>query len=150
MKINAWKIVLFTLALGVLALGGDSGQITPVASHSVVSAVRTEKCPDCGQTIKMRQIDHDTWEFSCPKCGEAMRTEPTSVSTLTARCPSGDMEIRLTRVRKDTVNFECPGCKHLMVLKCPDCGQGVLKYQKVSGEPTSAQCASCHKAVDVK
>jgi predicted RNA-binding Zn-ribbon protein involved in translation (DUF1610 family) len=151
MNTNLGKVVLFTLALGIMAFGGDPASGTaPAAAHATVSAVRTERCPDCGQAINLRMVGSDTWEFSCPKCGEAMRTEPTGFKTLSAKCPTGDMEIQLTRVQRDTVSFECPGCQHQMVLKCPDCGKGVLKYQKITGDPAGAQCASCHKEVAVK
>ena len=98
MNTNIGKIVLFALALGIMVLGGDSSAVVaPAAAHATVSAVRTEKCPDCGQTIKLQMIGNDTWEFTCPKCGKAMRTEPTGFNTLSAKCPSDGTEIRLSR-----------------------------------------------------
>jgi predicted RNA-binding Zn-ribbon protein involved in translation (DUF1610 family) len=151
MKTNIGQIALFTLVLGAMALGGDTTpRATPAAAHASVSAVRTEKCPDCGQAIKLRMVGSDTWELSCPKCGEPMRTVPTGYNTLSAKCPAGDPEIQLTRGQRHTVSFDCPGCNRQMVLKCPDCGDGVLKYQKVTGDPVGAKCVSCHKDVAVK
>ena len=112
----------------------------------------TEKCPDCGGILMLRQGRYGKF-ISCSNYPKCKFLKPLSLGIKCPACREG--EITEKRSKKGRTFYSCnkyPECKFISNYKpvdmsCPECGNHYLEIRKSKSREEFKKCPQCGKEV---
>jgi len=139
--------LLLVLALPALA-ADPSPSSKPVRHES--SRVLVEKCPACDSEIRIQRDAAGEFRVICSDCRKEMAVTHQNVRQATFECADCRHRVELARLEDHRVSVNCQDCGRKLVLNCPDCVKGQLRYANFTKRGTTLSCTSCHGAVAVR
>jgi|GEM_PF-2643756 len=139
------SICLCMVMAFALLVGADDRTVTaPYPSSHTTPRELIQKCPACDTEIHIRRTESGELKVACDACRQDMKVKSLNGRHTTFECPGCPHRIELTRLKDHRMSVHCPNCNQEMVLNCPECVEGKLKYARFTSRGATMSCNGCH------